>query len=235
MKKIVLSERLLAAASLVTQGNVLADIGTDHGYLPIWLCKEDRIPRALAMDVRPGPLSHAARNIQEAELTDRIETRLSDGLAALSPGEAQSISICGMGGALICRILKDGEQTAKSAEELILGAQSEVPEVRAFLCRSGWHIEEERMILEDGKYYPLIRAVKGSGPVYTDLELAFGPCLLKKGDPVLAKYLVWHRGVLEKIRASLGQAASGEGSVRLTEILDEIDRTERAMEYIAKS
>ena len=72
MKKIVLSERLLAAASLVTQGNVLADIGTDHGYLPIWLCKEDRIPRALAMDVRPGPLSHAARNIQEAELTDRI-------------------------------------------------------------------------------------------------------------------------------------------------------------------
>lgn len=109
MTSVKLSDRLRAVADMVTPGLVLADIGTDHAYIPIYLTEQKRIPRAIAMDVNKGPLLRANTHIQEHALSGRIETRLSDGLTALRPGEAQSIVIAGMGGALTIRILKNAE------------------------------------------------------------------------------------------------------------------------------
>ena len=132
-----LSNRLLSVASFVTEGNVLADVGTDHGYIPIYLMQEGRIERAIAMDINAGPLERAKEHITQYGLETYIETRLSDGVAALTPGEADSILIAGMGGGLVLHILEEGETVCRQAKELILQPQSEIERVRVWLYNAG--------------------------------------------------------------------------------------------------
>ena len=158
-----LSSRLAAAAALVTPGNRLADVGTDHGYVPIALCEQGTIPCALALDVREGPLSAARRNIAAAGKQEQVETRLSDGLIALAPGEADTVLLAGMGGALIQRILGEGAPALAGVRELVLQPQSEIPAVRRFLRLSGYEITHETVVKEDGKFYVVLRAVPHPG------------------------------------------------------------------------
>lgn len=177
-----LSMRLRAIAGMVTKGNRLADVGCDHGYLSIWLVSEKTVPSAIAMDVRPGPLSRARENITRYGLEDYIETRLSDGLAKLEPGEGDTLVIAGMGGPLMERILKDGAKVREGFQELILQPQSDLPHFRHFLSEIGWEIVREEMIKEDGKFYPMMKAVRnnsGENTVYTEEDAWFGPLLLK--------------------------------------------------------
>ena len=152
-----LSERLRAVADLVGEGLVLADVGTDHGYVPVYLCQQRRIPRAIAMDIRPGPLARAREHILQYGLQAYIETRLSDGVGALSPGEADAIVIAGMGGGLAVRILSDGQEVCHVAKELILQPQSELYRVRSYLAEHGYAVDAEEMVAEDGKFYPMMR------------------------------------------------------------------------------
>ena len=160
-----LSARLQAVADFVSPGARPADIGTDHGYVPVWLVQTGKTPSALAMDLREGPLGRAREHIESAGLGDRIETRLSDGLAALKPGEADSLVIAGMGGLLLVRILEEGKEKLPGIRELVLQPQSEISGVRKFLRENAWRIADEAMVKEGGKYYAVIRAVpeKGSG------------------------------------------------------------------------
>ena len=109
-----LSKRLEAIASMVTPGNRLVDVGCDHGYLPIALVRRQIIPSAIAMDVRSGPLGRAKENIEAYGLNPYIETRLSDGLEALQPGEGDTLSVAGMGGPLIERILSRNVEVSHS-------------------------------------------------------------------------------------------------------------------------
>ena len=132
-----LSERLRMAAGLVTKGNIVADIGCDHAYTSIYLCKEGIAPRVIAMDVNRGPLLMAKKHVEEEGLGETIALRLSDGLKELVPGEAETILLCGMGGLLMMKILTDCPETTAAAKELILQPQSEVGEVRHFLHNSG--------------------------------------------------------------------------------------------------
>ena len=119
---IQLSKRMSALASLVTEGSRLADIGTDHGYIPIALVQKGRIPSALAMDVGKGPLSRAREHIHSQGLDTYIETRLSDGLTELHEGEADTVLIAGMGGMLMKRILEGGGHCLSSGAEVPGGA-----------------------------------------------------------------------------------------------------------------
>ena len=190
-----LSNRLSALASLVSKGQRLADIGTDHGYIPIYLCQTGIIPSAIAMDIGKGPLQQATAHIKQQGLSSRIRTRLSDGLTALQPGEADTILIAGMGGGLVMKILSQGTHALTGSEELILQPQSEIAQVRAYLRTHGFRILEEEMILEDGKYYPMMKVVQetASGQrketVQVQVEDAFGPVLLQKKHPVLKEWL----------------------------------------------
>lgn len=156
---IKLSDRLLMSARMVTPGSRVADIGCDHAHTDIWLVKEGIASSAIAMDVGEGPLSHARANVRLYSLEDRIEMRLSDGLTALKPGEADTIIIAGMGGTLTTLILQAGIQAARAAGELILQPQSDVWMVRRFLRRHGFRIVEEEMCIEDGKFYGSMKAV----------------------------------------------------------------------------
>lgn len=155
-----ISKRLRTVADMVSTGNRLADVGTDHGYVPVFLVLENRIPSAVAMDINRGPLERARLHIRKYGLEARIETRLSDGLEKLLPGEADTVLIAGMGGMLTIRILENGQKVLQTAKELILQPQSDIREVRLFLKKNGYRIAAEDMVEEDGKFYPMMRAVR---------------------------------------------------------------------------
>ena len=189
-----LSKRLKALANMVTDGNRLADIGTDHGYIPIYLCQTGKIPSALAMDIGKGPLQQAQTHIAEHGLSEQIKTRLSDGMAALQFGEADTILIAGMGGGLVMKILSEGAEKLTGKEELILQPQSEIALVREFLRVRNFQILNEDMILEDGKYYPMMKVSQQKAAEQTkilpqEVADAFGLVLLQKRHPVLKEWL----------------------------------------------
>ena len=115
--EVKLSKRLERIASFVQPGSRVADIGTDHGYVPIWLVQKGVCPSALAMDVRKGPLERAEEHVEEVGLSGKIELRLSDGLAKLKAGEADTVVIAGMGGKLTCRILEQGRHVWENWSE----------------------------------------------------------------------------------------------------------------------
>lgn len=219
-----MSERLLSVASLVTPGSRTADIGTDHGYVPVYLVENGIVASAIAMDLRKGPLARAQETVNGAGLSDRIELRISDGLEKLKPGEADTAVIAGMGGMLICRILTAHPETTASLKELVLEPQSEVDKVRRLLSEIGFAITDERMIFEDGKYYPIIKAEKcpSSPSVLSEMEVHFGPVLLRRRDPILRKYLAWQIQVNEQIAGRLAAAGSGNSMQRLQEVKEEL-------------
>lgn len=205
-----LSERLKAAAALVPEGASLADIGTDHGFLPITLLRQGHIRKAVAMDIGSGPLSRAKEHIYQAGLSDRIAILQSDGFAALKQGEADVATILGMGGALIQRILSEGDPAELGIHTLVLGPQSEVPAVRRFLLEREYRIETERLVAEDGKYYFLLRVRTDAGEEdpYSDAELLYGRSLIASRDETLFTYLRSRKKQLEEIGHSLEAATS---------------------------
>ncbi len=234
---IKLSKRMKAVASMVTLGSPLADVGTDHGYVPISLVQRKKIPRAIAMDVNKGPLQRAREHIAEHNLENFIETRLSDGVAKLEAGEVESILIAGMGGELVIHILSEGKEVCRSVKELILQPQSELAKVRQFLREHAFEIIDEDMVIEDGKYYPMMKAVPVETPVvWNQLPQEvipacdmYGPLLLKNGNPSLRKYLVKQHKQLQKILKELEKQPESKAiSKRKEEVLEAISLNESA-------
>ena len=214
-----LSQRLSSVASMVTAGNCLADVGTDHGYVPIYLYERNVIPRAIAMDVNKGPLERAALHIAESGMKEAIETRLSDGLTALKPGEADSVVIAGMGGPLIIRILSAHPEVTESLKELILQPQSEISEVRIWLYEQGYEIVEEHMVFEDGKYYPMFKAVKNpEAEKLTNLEYKYGKISVLGEPEVLRAYLVREIANKQNILQKLSEETTEKSKGRAMEI-----------------
>ena len=152
-----LSPRLTAVANLVTSGYKIADIGTDHAYIPIFLLKQKKIPYALAMDIHQGPLKIAKENVKEAGLANAIEVRQSNGLMNLKPYEVETIVVAGLGGHLMIDILLGNWETTQSLKECVLQPQSEIKKLRTFLVSQGFTFIEEDMVEDAGKYYFLMK------------------------------------------------------------------------------
>ena len=222
---------------MVTKGHRLADIGTDHGYVPIALVQQKKIPSAIAMDINKGPLAHAKENIALYEVADYIEPRLSDGVEALQAEEVDTILIAGMGGELVIHILSAGEKVCRSAKELILQPQSELRKVRKFLREHKYKIIDEDMVLEEGKYYPMMKVI----PVEEDIFWRnkpesiiipcdiYGPILLKNGNPTLRKFLVKQHKQLTQLMQDLEtQPESAAIAERKKEVQDELEINESA-------
>ena len=228
-----LSQRLSSVASMVTAGNCLADVGTDHGYVPIYLYERNIIPHAIAMDVNKGPLERAALHIAESGMKDAIETRLSDGLTALKIGEADSIVIAGMGGPLMIRILSAYPEVTDSAKELILQPQSEIAEVRIWLYEQGYEIIEEHMVYEDGKYYPMFKAVKNSeARKLSFLECKFGNLEVLAEKDVLKEFVLRELSNKRSILQKLSEEATEKSRERAEEIkkmIEELEEMRREM------
>lgn len=156
-----LGKRLSAVAGLVLPAGTLADVGCDHGYLSVYLAEQKICDKVIAMDVNKGPLQKAEENIKKFGFEDYIETRLSDGLEKLSAGEAEGFICAGMGGLLALQILWKGRELVKDMKQIILQPQSELWLVRRTLKQWGFVIEKEDIVLEDDKYYFMMRIVPG--------------------------------------------------------------------------
>ncbi len=222
---IKLSKRLQAVADLVTPGGRVCDVGTDHGYIPLYLLQEGRISYAYAMDVNKGPLLRAEEHIIREKMEQYIETRLSDGMSALAVGEADTIVIAGMGGGLMIRILEAGMTKLEAVKELILQPQSDIEQVRIFIQKHGYEIVQEGIVKEDGKYYFPFRCVPVSeGP--SSCETAFhryGRHLIQSNHPLLQEYLDKEEAQLIAIRDSLkGQKDSVAASRRAGEVAEKL-------------
>lgn len=217
-----LSKRLKAVAELVTPGMRLADVGTDHGYIPIYLTEAGVIPSAIAMDINKGPLERAKEHIREHGLEGKIQTRLSDGLKNLQMNEADCMIAAGIGGGLVIRILSEERDTAGSLKELILQPQSEIDSVRKYLTEEGYRIVAEDMVYEDGKYYPMMKAVPcmaGAGEIpYSEEELEFGRVLLQQAHPVLGQFLEREMEIQNRILSALESQESVRAKKRMEEI-----------------
>ena len=232
-----LSKRLQAVADLVTADYKLADIGTDHAYIPICLIQQKKIAEAVALDVNEGPLQRAEEHIRENGLEAEIETRLSNGFQALQPGEVQSAVIAGMGGGLVIRILTEGTEVVRKLEECILQPQSEIEKVRAFLLEKGYEFLEEDMVCEDGKYYPMMKvrppvadtAVK----CWDTVQLKYGKLLLEKQHPVLREYLEREIRIYQSILEGLKAKDSDRIRQRKEELEQELVEAEKGMKYYA--
>lgn len=234
-----ISNRLTTASALVTQGYTLADVGTDHGYIPIYLLQQEKIPSAIAMDINEGPLERAKEHIALYGLQAYIQTRLSDGVAALKPGEVEAVLIAGMGGGLVMHILQDGEQVCRTAKELILQPQSEIERVREFLREEGYTILAEDMVYEDGKFYPMMKvqyqgenenAQKASEVL--KLSDLYGGLLLQNRHPVLKTFLEKEKLIYTGIKENLAkQPASEKIRTRLAEVEDILHYNELALQF----
>lgn len=247
-KMITLSARMQALANMVTEGNRVCDLGCDHGWLSIYLVQHKISPCALAMDVREGPLMQASAHVREAELDKYITLRLSDGLAGYSNVEADTLICAGMGGPLMQRILAADETKANSFRELILQPQSEIASFRRFLRESGWRILREDMVLEDGKFYPMMRAepaesTLGKGTekpekrelVSPELSDRFGPVLLLERHPVLWEFLKREWKKYGELKAALLAAPeSRRVAERLSELSAEITYLKEAAKLYGK-
>lgn len=157
-----LTPRLYAIAARIPPGAKLADIGTDHGHLPLYLLKIGHLQRAIASDLRPGPLNHARRNAFDYGLSDRISFRLASGLDAISPDECDVISIAGMGGETIIEILQAAPWTADGKHILFLQPMTMLPQLRQWLWENGYHIDEEIVCQEGYRYYLVWSVIGGA-------------------------------------------------------------------------
>lgn len=235
-----LSGRLQAVADMVTEGGRVADIGCDHGYTSIYLWKEKKCRRIIAMDVKTGPLERAKANINKYNLSDYIEVRLSDGAEALKEDEADTLLMSGMGGRLTIDILKKAFGRLGKSFELVLQPQSEIFLVRAFLRDEGIEIVDETMVFDQGKFYSVIKAqpkAGGKGLTAGDkgkrkgrqrrpqiVEDYFGPVLLDKRPEVFLDFLNKEK---EKTEGLLLQVTKEERKRELQEYLSYVEAAKK--------
>ncbi|NLL77535.1 MAG: SAM-dependent methyltransferase [Clostridiales bacterium] len=246
LKEVVLSDRMSAVAHMVTKGNAVCDVGCDHGFISIYLVKTGICPKAIAMDVRKGPLEAARKHVEDYALTDYIETRLSDGVTSLLPGEADTLICAGMGGKLMKRILEEGREKVRSMKEFILQPQSELQGMREYLREQGYLITDENMILEDGKYYSVIKVQPTTGDIGQEelpvvsrqVDDKYGPVLLKRKNPILLGFLIKERALCEEILRDLEKSGEENGTqidrrnMRRREIAGRIRDIDAALSYM---
>lgn len=218
-----ISKRLQTIASLVPPNtNMVADIGTDHGYIPIYLIRNNIAKKCIACDINRAPLMSAKQNINAYKLTHFIETRLGDGLSKMNPGESDVIIIAGMGGMLMIDILNKDLGIVKVAPLLILQPQLDVDKVRKYIHSINFTIIDEQMVYEDGKYYTIIKATAGKEKPYSHIEYLFGKKLMENQPAILKEFISKKTDELIKIQANLKDKDTSHVQKRLEEIEKEL-------------
>ena len=186
--QIVLSARLGTIAELIAPGSRVADIGTDHGYLPIWLLQTGRAAFAAACDVREGPLDHARRSAAQWGVQEKMIFRLGDGLACIAPEEVDTIVIAGMGGETISAILEGALWTNQKSYQLLLQPMTKAELLRPWLAEHGYRFISEHLVWENNAYFPIMEVTGGGTPEKLTLGQQWGGVALDD-DPLQEKAL----------------------------------------------
>ncbi|MGG3562213.1 tRNA (adenine(22)-N(1))-methyltransferase TrmK [Neobacillus rhizosphaerae] len=229
-----LSMRLETVAKYVPAGSRMADIGSDHAYLPCYLAKNTGISFAIAGEVAMGPYQSAERNVQSEGLTTIISVRMGDGLEVIQPGEVDCITIAGMGGSLITSILENGKKKLDSVTRLVLQPNISAVSIRKWFLENNWELVSEEIIEEDGKIYEVLVGEKGDPykPYNEKIEsgLLLGPFLSRKQEEAFQKKWTmelrnWQR-IVEQLE-SAGETA--ETIEKKQEIVNKINLVEEAL------
>lgn len=210
-----LSERLARVASYVIPGAVVADIGTDHALLPVYLVLQGISKRVIACELNPGPLESARATVDHYGLKELVEVRKGNGLQALRPGEASVVVIAGMGGAKIREILTASPEVLRMVKRLILQPQGGEALLRRWLLENKWALIDEELVYEGGRFYVIIVSEllrEGECQDFENSLLEIGPKLLEKRHPLLVPYLNRLIQGYEDVIMSLGNS-SGSGAL----------------------
>lgn len=215
-----MTPRLLAVAAKVDSGAFLADIGTDHAYIPIYLMKKGIIAHGVAADVNTGPLERARENILKNGLEEKIEVRLSNGFESISPVEYDTAVIAGMGGLLIWDIIKN----APRGKKLVLQPMTAAPELKRLLFDNGYKIEKETLAKDNNKIYDVFSVCDGREE-YDFFDLYAGRLLFENDDPLLPEYL-------ERLKKKCLRIIEGMEKADKPDMA-ELDRYKKLLERIA--
>ncbi len=224
MKQLDLSPRLAALADQVPQGALLADVGTDHAYLPTWLLKTGKIQRAVASDINQGPLDRGKETARIYGVEDQISFQRCDGLAGLRAGEVDTVVIAGMGGDLIARILDQAPWTRSVC--LLLQPMSSQEDLRRWLIKNDYWIQKEILVREEEKFYNILIVTGGESPVYTPGELLTGRQQKGEKSPHRLAYLEDQIRRRRRALAGMVQSASPNREVLVREkaLLADLER-----------
>lgn len=206
--------RLEAIASLVKKCDVVADIGTDHGYVAELLLKNDICKKVIASDINKGPLSSAINHLTGQNLDDRVDFRLGSGMTVLNKNEANTVVIAGMGGDLICSILDTSIDLVNTTDVLILQPMTAIDRLREHLYEIGFKIVEEKIVKEYHHYYFIIKAVKGTERIDDNIYFEISKYLLDKKDKLLLEYITKKIDTNNKIINNLDNACEVENKER---------------------
>ncbi|EML9211297.1 SAM-dependent methyltransferase [Clostridioides difficile] len=207
-----LTDRLLKIASLVSDGKKIADIGTDHGYIPVYLLKEGKVPFAVLADVNKGPLDNAHKEVIQNNLLDKVDLRLGSGMEILEIGEVEEVIIAGMGGILISELLEAKKEVAHNVEKLILQPMQAQEELRYYLLNNGYEILEEVLVREDFRIYEIIVAkYTGKNTIIEDeIYYEVGIKLLENKDSLfndfIEKKIKTYSSIVNKLEGKNGEA-----------------------------
>ncbi len=191
-------------ASLVPPCDSLCDIGTDHAYVAIYLAKKGIAQKIIAADIKRGPLMQAEKNITAFEVSDKVETRLSNGFSAIEKGEVECCIIAGMGGETIAEILEN----EKGCKYFVLQMQSAHRELREYLVTHGYVIEKEDVCREGNKMYTALLAIRGESEKLTDTEMEIGPRLIEEKPPLFYDYIRYRLYEIDSILLKMGNSTT---------------------------
>ena len=223
-----LPERLKKIADFIPLGSTVADIGTDHALLPVYLIKQGISKSVIAGDLNRGPLEAAKRNVTEAGLQEQIILRQGNGLDIISPGEADTVVIAGMGGFTIRQILEEKGRDVFGFKRFILQPMNDSHALRKWLVRNGLYMAKEDIVEEDSRLYEIICAVPGDEETVDTKVAAIGPRLFEQRHPLLIKLVQKEIDVKYRIIMDIKNSKSLKTALREKELQEEI----RGLEWI---
>jgi tRNA (adenine22-N1)-methyltransferase len=224
-----LGKRLAAIAAMVPAGSRLADIGTDHAYLPVHLVSQGVVAFAVAADVHRGPCRSALETVRRHNLTDRIALRCGDGLAVLTPGEVDTAVIAGMGGPSIIAIRSAQPAVTASLGRLILQPMLAAAAVRRWLVANGWRLVDEELVIDDGRPYEIIVAEPAAPDCCKPIEpilYEIGPLLWAKRHSLLPSHLASLIAQLQQVLAAMENSPQARQSAKYREYREKIVQLE---------
>lgn len=193
-----LTPRLARAAEFIRDGAFVADIGTDHAYLPICLCLSDKARGAVASDINAGPVERARENVKKYGLDKKITVLRADGLSTLDSYAPDDIAILGMGGELIARIISDATWTKSKNIHLCLQPMTHAEILRKFLTENGYSIIDEAFVKEEKIYQLILAGYTGRSETYTAAELYLGKINIERGGSLLEEFAERQAEILNK-------------------------------------
>ncbi|MEL3972846.1 tRNA (adenine(22)-N(1))-methyltransferase TrmK [Rossellomorea oryzaecorticis] len=230
-----LSKRLETVVSYIPRGSKIADIGSDHAYLPCFAVRKGIVESAIAGEVVKGPYLSAVKQVEDACLQDKIEVRLGNGLEVITPGEVDCITIAGMGGTLIASILEEGKGKLTGVKRLVLQPNVSAKSIRIWLLQNDWELKSEEIIEEDGKVYEILTADRGEPerPYSNEQqakELLLGPFLMKARNEAFRKKWMQESAQWKNILDNMEKAAQSDAlNERKNELKNKIQMVEEVL------